>query len=522
MYITLFLLISLTIVFYLRHRNIFLTLLFTCILFCFFLLIFDKKLSFKVEIKKRIPVILMVDSSRSMKEYEINLKEWVKYADKTYYFSDTISKNPNTLNPEFTSVFNCINRIKKENGNNCQLVVITDLKDNASTSEISKTENITIILPEEKITNKSPYIYKIKIPDFIPLNNIEKITLSIYSSANTTEKIILKIDGKNFLTREIKLKKGENEIELPIKFSLKGEKRVEIAMKNQKITRMVYVTEELHNIFIATSTPNEEFTFIKRLLKSLKWIKLTDAAIRNKKERIKIQNKYYDCLIFINILPEHFNSPINFKKLSNSIFRFTLIDKDSQLFLHLLTNNEKLFYSRLTENLHIIELPEKKNYIVYGEETWKWKLKEALFELKENKFENFWLNLLSRTLNKENVPVSLYKLNYILGETASVDTSKTGIFKYENLEYIVSENISETFNPPTKETRTNGLTIKRLEEIKSVKNFLDELRKREKIIYPTTINIRFTNNLYFFTIFIILILLLWANINRKKYTDKGN
>lgn len=100
----------------------------------------------------------MIDASRSFnKKIEI-AKDFLKYFDDFYYFSDLLSKKTNFLNQEFSYIYKNISTLKEKLKKDVKIVVFSDLEDNSNEKILT---NIMYIFCIKKTQITMIYLYMI-------------------------------------------------------------------------------------------------------------------------------------------------------------------------------------------------------------------------------------------------------------------------------------------------------------------------------------------------------------------------
>ncbi|MCX7821398.1 MAG: hypothetical protein N2258_06970 [Brevinematales bacterium] len=481
--------------FYFKKKNIFKSTILFFILLIFFMIILKENLSFNFNIKKNIPIILMIDASRSFYNNVEITRNWLKYFDEVYYFSDTLSKNTNSLKTEFTSIYSSIEILKEKFKNNVKIVVFSDLQNNYMQKYID-SYNVYFIY-KEKITTNKIFIYDINIEENIFSGEPFDVELKVFSKTNINTIFYIK-DNKNIIYKDnITLKKGINIVKKVFTFDFKGFKNLIFGIAESEIERLIHFSKESYNIFLATGYPNEEFIFLKRFLEEFKWLSIESQILLNPTDRVKLR-KIYSGHIFINLNPEQTSEEI--KKLSNSIFIFTEKNK----LLTILTNKSLKEHKKVEDgNIYILS---NNIRIIDGINSWKIKLKKAILtDLSENFYVKYWYDNLKDFFTEKKSFSEKY--NYILNEPSQFDTSKTGIFEIDKIKYQVHLNEKEDFIPISEED-TNNLNIFNLTEI-NVEKFVKNLKSESKIIQNIKFSINFSENLIVLIILLILLFIFW-------------
>ncbi len=488
------LIIPVVLYFYHKKKNLFKSVLLFIILLIFSMVILKEKLNFEFQVKKDIPVILMIDASRSFNKNIEIAKNFLKYFDDFYYFSDVLSKKTNFLNYEFSYIYKNISTLKEKLKKNVKIVVFSDLQDNSNEKNFDPYN--VYFLYKENTNYNNLSIYEIKIDENIFSGEPFEVELQVYSQNETN--ILFYLKEKEILYKEvIKLSKGLNTIKKVLKFDFTGFKNLSFGVGTKEIERLINFSKETYRIFLATSYPDEEYVFLKRFLHEFKWITIDSKVLLHKNDKINITKKY-NGHIFINFTPEH---SIDLKKLSNSIFVFTESKKNT--LITPLTN--KGIKEKITNEYGKIYILSNNIRITEGINSWKIKLKQAILNPSENFYSKYWFeNLKDFLTERKNF---FEKYNYILNENAPFDTSKIGIFEKDKIKYKVNYNEKEDFYPIFT-LDTNNLKIFNVDKI-NLKEFIKNLKSESKIIEKIQIKIDFSSNIFVLIILLILLFIFW-------------
>ncbi|MGC8765563.1 MAG: hypothetical protein ACP5QT_06725 [Brevinematia bacterium] len=487
---------------YLKKKKVLSATILFFILFLILLSISERKFVLSFQIKKDVPVYLLIDVSRSMQKIE-KFTKWKKFFDGTFYFSDTISKDKKNLKTEFSKIYDTIRDFKQKNGE-CKIVVITDLQDNMSINKTFDPYNVYLLYKEKK-DKKDFFIKEIKVNENLISEEPFLIEALVFSEKDSKETFEIKNSNQIIFSKNLEVKKGIQKLTFEPVLNLNGFKTLSFGFKNRdRIGMMIYFSKKRYKIFMA-GNPSVEFVFLKRFLNQFKWMKTKEFLLKTKKSsRIDIPQ---DCngYIFIDLDRENFSPHQNIEKLSNAIFLFTTNYQKNRLFTSI-TNGEKISYSNYY-GLNVLLLHNNRK-VVYGSESWKLKTKEGLLDIKERKYETFWFELISPFIeDKENFTLDRY--NYIINEDSTFDTSKPGLNKYDGIPYLVVSNRKEDITLPIATEETNWMNIINIESITNIKNLIRELKKGSKVIQTLKIEIDFSKNIFFFTLILIMIFFLW-------------
>jgi len=512
--------VLLSLLVYRRLKNIFISFYFLFVFLFFYFVFFHPEINLSFNVKRRIPLILLVDVSRSMKRYNLNLLPWIKSSDEVFYFSDRVAKSTNFLNREFSAIFDSVNWIKKFR-NNSQIILISDLQDNSSVTELVNAQDVVVVFLDSFVESKRTnfFIYDLLINDFVVSGELEKIILTVYSDEKRKERFKVYVDGKEIFYKDLNLVEGLQKVEIDITFGFDGFKRVEFVFGSQRIKRILYGASQKYKVFLGAGFPCEDLAFLRRLFDKLKWIKLDFKVKLDHNERLKIPDNDYDAYVFVNLLPEDVLNAEKYFILSNSLYYFTFIDKRVLNLFSNLTNYYSMEYRKIENDLSVLKIVSGNTYIVYGKEIWNWKLKEALLELKENKFENFWLSILAGVLKERGSTFPLERLNFVKGESTFVDTSEVGEFFYRNIPYTVGENLKESFQLPVSLVKTNGLMLFSMNRISNVNEFVNFVKRKERVVENVSFKVNLSSNINYFFLMFILISLYWILLEKKKFAS---
>ncbi len=491
---------------YFKKKKVLPTVLFLIILFCFSLFILKEKIVFSFYVKRNIPIFLLVDSSKSMEKIKIDIKEWKKFVDEIYYFSDRISREKKKLNPEFSKIYDTIREFREKKGEENKIILITDLQDNNSQNRVFDPYNVYVVYCEKEIKNDF-FTYDLRLNENIISGEPFLIELIVFSKENISKIFEVSDDSSVIFSRKINLKKGVQNLKLELSLNLEGFKKLHFGFKNEdKIEKIVFFTKERYKIFLG-GVPSVEFVFLNRFLNQFKWIKVGKNLLKNENEKVTTGIDSYNGYIFIDVSEEKFPNIKSFKALSNTIFVFTKNNK----FLNFLTNGENFSLSNYFE-LKILSLKNNRK-IIFGGESWKMKMKEAILDVKEKRYENLWFSLISSFIDKKESQTLLDKYNYIIGEDSSIDTSKPGLNKSfiqgKEIVYLVEKNRKENLSLPLTLEETNWMNIINFNEIKDTKKFIKDIKQGSKIIQTKKFELDFTKSKLFFIFLIILLLFFW-------------
>ncbi len=465
-------------------------LFFILLLFCAIML--NEKINFSFNIKKKIPVIMFIDYSRSFSNFLPIVEKAKRYFDEVYYFSDSFSKKKEGLNREFSYILKNIKDFKTKNKDESKIVVFSDLMDNSTENLIEMFNVYFVYLTNENTTNI--FINDIKIPQNIFSEEPFNLELKVFSKDRISTFVEIKDDGIIYKTN-ILLESGFNSIKLNLKFNFNGFKKLTFLVGDSKIERLIYFSKESYKIFVASGYPDEEFVFLKNFLEDLKWVSVIGKVLITHNERLNIP-KNYNGYVFINLDLTQINN-INELKELKAIYLF---HQKNKLFTFL--TNSFLLETKKNENYEVYILSNNSK-VIEGIKLWKKRLRTAVID--ENSFDyysEFWLeNFNDFFENKEFTPLEKY--NYVLNERSSFDTDKLGLFESKGIKYFVHLNEREDFYP--------ALNVKNAYEFFSldIKKFVNDLRNESKIIKTISINIDFSKNIFVFLVFIVLLFFFW-------------
>lgn len=460
------------------------------------MIILKEKLTFEFQMKKDIPVILMIDTSRSFNKNIEIAKDFLKYFDDFYYFSDVLSKKTNFLNQEFSYIYRNISTLKEKLKKDAKIVVFSDLQDNSNEKNFDQYN--VYFLYKENTNYNDLSIYEIKIDENIFSGEPFEVELKVYSKNDIDTSFYLK-EKETLYKENIKLKKGINTIKKVFKLDFNGFKNLSFGVGKSEIERLINFSKETYRILLASSYPNEEYVFLKRFLHEFKWINIDSKVLLHNNEKINLTKKY-NGHIFINFRPEQVNT-IDLKKLSNSIFVFTESKKNT--LITPLTNIG--IKEKITNEYGKIYILSNNIRVTEGINSWKIKLKQAILDSSENFYNKYWFeNLKDFLTERKNF---FEKYNYILNENSPFDTSKIGIFEKDKIKYKVNYNEKEDFYPISIPD-TNNLKIFNVHEI-NLREFVKNLKSESKIIEKIQIKIDFSSNIFVLIILLILLFIFW-------------
>jgi hypothetical protein len=502
--------------------------------------LFDTRAEFKYTVRAYPEIYFLIDKSASCTPDPAVLDELISQAGggHVYYFANTISRETNSLNPQFTVLFDAVRTLLNTIPPNSRIVIVSDFLDNASLSPAPKSGLIyPVITPQP---GGELALYRADMEDYYQSGEPVKIPLHIYSKSPQIVTVSVLDNGKPALKQTFPVKAGMNILKLPLAFHTEGFRTVTVSVNgsggdtnNYSVTRIVNILPSYYKILVVCGRPSPEYAAIKRFLEQIRWVSPEFHVMISKSDTYTLDNlAAYQGILLMDLSDYQLKNTAALAAYKNKIFyqpglkRFDEIPaifaalslsglKPKQSETKFSYNNQDLVVKTSFERDNPLFDTTPNIRVFLGWDSWKWDFITLSMGINMGVYADFWRNQLNFIIGGKNTGGVPDKLNYFSGEKNPSGKTLPGIYlvSADSMKYPISvqDNPAETaMLPPdtlaAKEFNTNAVEMTSIDNVPA---FLSTIRGADQIERTDTVLIAFRDNFWIFLVFLSTILAFW-------------
>lgn len=436
-------------------------------------------------VSRRPPVFLLADGSLSMKGYfDGPIPGGRSYAVR--YFASRLFRDSTRKagDAQSTSLYDSVRLLKNEGGPRARVILLSDLRDNASAEPLEQTEGVLPLVFTNAPAAPGPFLTRTDIPDYFETGGPVPLRLEVRSPrAGDFIGVSIREGDRTLLDRNYPLARGSNSItaEFYPRFEGAGVVTVRIRSGESSVSfqRALFGMPARSRILLLCGRPSAEFAFLRRFLERLSWIRTDSRVLVRPGEKFPPPDTgRYHGVIVMDASPEQFANMTSFFSQAASSRVPVLIQtglrplRDISALASVFPDVPDDHFRALRDPAAVSmkvgqeELPVlvsvsspsvlfdagQRARIFTGWDTWKWDFEELARGLSLNRFERFWQNQIQYLL-KDTAPGHPFRtLNFLPGAPDPARYPTNGIYSVvsNGTRYLLSvqDNPAETFGGP--------------------------------------------------------------------------
>ena len=501
--------------------------------------LFDTRVEFKYSVREYPEVYLLIDKSASCTPDPAVLSGLISQAggDHVYYFANTISRDSNSLNPQFTVLFDAVRTLLNTIPPNSRIVIVSDFLDNSSLSAAPKSGLLYPVITPQTVGGLS--LYRADMEDYYQSGEPVQVPVQVYSPSAGNVTVTVLDNGKPLLKQTFPVKEGMTTLKLPLIFQAGGFRTVTVTLSGnggtniQPLTRIVNILPSYYKILVVCGRPSPEYSAIKRFLEQIRWVSPEFHVMQSKSDSFALDNlSAYQGIILMDISDYQVKNTANLAAYKSKIFYQTGLkrfDEIPALFAALSVSGLKPKQSETKFTYNNQDLVVKTAFegdtplfdttpnirVFLGWDSWKWDFITLSMGINMGVYADFWRNQLNFIIGGKNTGGVPDKLNFITGEKNPSGKTAPGIYQgsVNSMKYPVSvqDTPAETAKLPpdnaaAKQFGTNAIGMQSITDITA---FMAKIRGNDKIERAEAFLIAFRDNFWIFLVFLMTVLAFW-------------